>query len=53
MPSNNVSAGTVTPLRGMEVISMAAVLKPDGIIMDINMPKIDGKRPSKLKPHSP
>ncbi|MEO7860740.1 MAG: response regulator transcription factor [Nitrospirales bacterium] len=27
---------------GMEAISMAAVLKPDGIIMDINMPKIDG-----------
>jgi DNA-binding NarL/FixJ family response regulator len=28
--------------NGMEVIAMAAVLKPDGIIMDINMPKIDG-----------
>ena len=27
---------------GMEAISLAAVLKPDGIIMDINMPKIDG-----------
>ena len=28
--------------NGMEAISMAAALKPDGIIMDINMPKIDG-----------
>jgi DNA-binding NarL/FixJ family response regulator len=28
--------------NGLEAISMAAVLKPDGIIMDINMPKIDG-----------
>ena len=28
--------------NGMEAIAMAAVLKPDGIIMDINMPKIDG-----------
>jgi DNA-binding NarL/FixJ family response regulator len=28
--------------NGMEAISMAATLKPDGIIMDINMPKIDG-----------
>ena len=27
---------------GLEAISQAAVLKPDGIIMDINMPKIDG-----------
>jgi DNA-binding NarL/FixJ family response regulator len=27
---------------GMEAISKAALLKPDGIIMDINMPKIDG-----------
>jgi PleD family two-component response regulator len=27
---------------GLEAISMAAVLKPDGIIMDINMPQIDG-----------
>jgi DNA-binding NarL/FixJ family response regulator len=27
---------------GLEAISMAAALKPDGIIMDINMPKIDG-----------
>ncbi|MEO7860719.1 MAG: response regulator transcription factor [Nitrospirales bacterium] len=27
---------------GMEAISQAALLKPDGIIMDINMPKIDG-----------
>ena len=27
---------------GMEAIYMAAVLRPDGIIMDINMPKIDG-----------
>ncbi len=28
--------------NGMEAIAMAAALKPDGIIMDINMPKIDG-----------
>ena len=28
--------------NGMEAISMAAALKPDGIIMDINMPQIDG-----------
>ncbi|MEO7858864.1 MAG: response regulator transcription factor [Nitrospirales bacterium] len=28
--------------NGMEAISMAAALKPDGIIMDINMPKING-----------
>jgi DNA-binding NarL/FixJ family response regulator len=28
--------------NGMEAIYMAAVLRPDGIIMDINMPKIDG-----------
>ena len=28
--------------NGMDAISMAAALKPDGIIMDINMPKIDG-----------
>ena len=35
---------------GMEAISKAAVLKPNGIIMDINLPKIDGlKQPSKLK----
>lgn len=27
---------------GMEAVEMAAALKPDGIIMDINMPKIDG-----------
>ena len=27
---------------GMEAIYMAAVLRPDGIIMDINMPKING-----------
>ena len=27
---------------GMEAISMAAALKPDGVIMDINLPKIDG-----------
>ena len=27
---------------GMEAISQAAVLKPGGIIMDINVPKIDG-----------
>ena len=26
----------------MEAVSLAAALKPDGIIMDINMPKIDG-----------
>jgi YesN/AraC family two-component response regulator len=39
---------------GMEAISKAAVLKPDGIIMDINLPKIDGlKQPSKFKQHSP
>ena len=28
--------------NGMEAISMAAALKPDGIIMDINMPRMDG-----------
>ena len=28
--------------NGMEAISMAAALKPDVIIMDINMPRIDG-----------
>ena len=28
--------------NGMEAVEMAAALKPDGIIMDINMPKIDG-----------
>ena len=28
--------------NGMEAVSMAAALQPDGIIMDINMPKIDG-----------
>ncbi|MEO7859208.1 MAG: response regulator, partial [Nitrospirales bacterium] len=28
--------------NGMDAVSMAAALKPDGIIMDINMPKIDG-----------
>jgi DNA-binding NarL/FixJ family response regulator len=28
--------------NGMEAVSMAAALKPNGIIMDINMPKIDG-----------
>jgi DNA-binding NarL/FixJ family response regulator len=28
--------------NGMEAVSMAAALKPDGILMDINMPKIDG-----------
>jgi two-component system response regulator DegU len=28
--------------NGLEAISMAAALKPNGIIMDINMPKIDG-----------
>jgi DNA-binding NarL/FixJ family response regulator len=28
--------------NGLEAISMATALKPDGIIMDINMPKIDG-----------
>ncbi len=28
--------------NGIEAIAMAAVLKPDGIIMDINMPKVDG-----------
>ncbi len=39
---------------GMEAISKAAVLKPDGIIMDINLPKIDAlKPPSELKQHSP
>jgi DNA-binding NarL/FixJ family response regulator len=27
---------------GLEAIYLAAVLRPDGIIMDINMPKIDG-----------
>ncbi len=27
---------------GMEAVSMAAALKPDGIIMDVNMPKMDG-----------
>ena len=28
--------------NGMDAVSMAAALKPDGIIMDINMPKLDG-----------
>ena len=28
--------------NGMDAVSMAAALKPDGIIMDINMPQIDG-----------
>ena len=28
--------------NGLEALSMAAALQPDGIIMDINMPKIDG-----------
>ena len=27
---------------GMEAVSMAVALKPDGIIMDVNMPKMDG-----------
>ena len=28
--------------NGADAVSMAAALKPDGIIMDINMPKLDG-----------
>ena len=28
--------------NGLDAVSMAAALKPHGIIMDINMPKIDG-----------
>ena len=28
--------------NGMDAVSMAAALKPDRIIMDINMPQIDG-----------
>ena len=35
--------------NGMEAISMAAALKPDGIIMDINMPQIDGIEADKNK----
>jgi len=32
---------------GMEAVSMAAALKPDGIIMDVNMPKLDGIQATK------
>ncbi len=32
---------------GMEAVSMAAALKPDGIIMDVNMPKMDGIQATK------
>lgn len=32
---------------GMEAVSMAAALKPDGIIMDVNMPKVDGIQATK------
>ncbi len=32
---------------GMEAVTMAAALKPDGIIMDVNMPKMDGIQATK------
>ena len=32
---------------GMEAVSMATTLKPDGIIMDVNMPKMDGIQATK------
>jgi DNA-binding NarL/FixJ family response regulator len=32
---------------GMAAVSMAAALKPDGIIMDVNMPKMDGIQATK------
>lgn len=32
---------------GMEAVEMAAALKPDGIIMDVNMPKMDGIQATK------
>ena len=32
---------------GMEAVSLAAALKPDGIIMDVNMPKMDGVQATK------
>jgi len=33
--------------NGMEAVEMAAALKPNGIIMDVNMPKMDGIQATK------
>ena len=34
--------------NGVEVVSMAAALKPNGIIMDVNMPEMDGIQATQL-----